>query len=173
MQPTGWQRSLQACPDQSRFAVTGQAGSHPSRFRGAAASDQVWAWRGSEGASACWTVLAGCQEQKRFVLGKLKEGDHWPGPGLCDVARENHTFWDGDWAREPLGFFISVVLTDAGAAGKLQVSPFRVNLELRDYELLTGSETCQVLERFWWEKASQREIKNCFTCPPLTSCFAI
>ena len=81
--------------------------------------------------SACWTVLAGCQEQKGFVLGKLKEGDHRPGPGLCG-ARENHAFWDCDWDREPLGFFISFELTDAGAAGKLRVSPFGVNLELRD-----------------------------------------
>lgn len=58
--------------------------------------------------STCWTVLAGCQEQKGFVLGMLKEGDHQPGPGLCNIARENHTFWDCDWAREPLGFFTAV-----------------------------------------------------------------
>lgn len=121
-------------------------------------------------AGRCWLDA---RSKRGLYWGKLKEGDHRPGPGLCDVARENHTFWDHNWAREPVDFFTSIMLTDAGAAGKPQVSPFRVNLELSDNELMTGSETSQVLERFCWEKAAQREIKNCFTCPPLTSCFVI
>ena len=73
---------------------------------------------------------------------------------VCEVAKESHTFWDCDWGRELPGVFIPTLFTDGGAARKQQVSPVRVNLELRDYKLMTGMETRQVLERFWWEKTS-------------------
>lgn len=67
-------------------------------------------------------------------------------PGqVWDVAKGSHTFWDS--AQDG---FIPTLFTD-GAATRKQESPFRVNLELRDYELTTGTETDQVLERFWWE----------------------
>lgn len=70
-QPTEWQ-SLQACPDRSLFAVTGQEGSHPPRFREAAASDQVWAWRESEGTFRMLDGAGWMPGAKGVCIGKVE-----------------------------------------------------------------------------------------------------
>lgn len=84
----------------------------------------------------------------------MKEGDHQPGPSVKSLRRMVRS-WS---VAETECYQVSLYphLTDAATARKQQESPFRVNLELKVYKLVTHTEVDQVLERFWWEVTSKK-----------------